>query len=106
MEETHGNIRIKIAISLNQLLNDSKNSVSINKTVMELNISYSQIADISNVRKATVSDVFNAKKSANTFTLFRIIEAMGYKLYDFSLKYDKISDLEIQNFKSKNKNDA
>ena len=106
VEETQENIKIKIAISLNKLLNDSKNAASGNKTGVELNISYSEIADISDIRKATVSDIFNAKKSANTFTLFRIVKAMGYKLYDFSIKYDKISDQEIKNFRLKTKKDA
>lgn len=106
MEETQENIKIKIAISLNLLLGDSKKSIQSTKTGEELNISYSEIADNSNIRKATVSDIFNAKKSANTFTLFRIVKAMGYKLSDFSKKYDKISDVDIINFKHKNRKDA
>lgn len=106
MEETQENIKIKIAISLNLLLDDSKKNIHSTKTGEELNISYSEIADNSNIRKATVSDIFNAKKSANTFTLFRIIKAMGYKLGDFSKKYDKISDSDIIKFKHKNRKDA
>ena len=106
MEETQENIKIKIAISLNKLLDYSKETIKGINTIEEINISYSEIADNSDVRKATVSDIFNAKKSANTYTLFRIIKAMGYELNDFSKKYDKISDTEILNFKTKNKKDA
>lgn len=106
MEETQENIKIKIALSLIKLLDDSKNNTQRIKTGEELNISYSEIADNSDVRKATVSDIFNAKKSANTFTLFRIIKSMGYELSDFSKKYDKITDSEIINFKSTIKKDA
>ena len=106
MEETQENIKIKIAISLHKLLANSKKSIQGLKTGEELNISYSEIADNSDIRKATVSDIFNAKKSANTFTLFRIVKAMGYGLSDFSSKYDKITDKEIISFKTKIKKDA
>ncbi|WP_432221816.1 helix-turn-helix domain-containing protein [Flavobacterium sp. TMP13] len=106
MEETQENIKIKIAISLNKLLDNSKKILQDNITSEEINTSYSEIADNSDVRKATVSDIFNAKKSANTFTLFRIIKAMGYELKDFSKKYDKITESEIMNFKTTNKKDA
>jgi transcriptional regulator with XRE-family HTH domain len=106
VEETQENIKIKIALSLIKLLDDSKNNTQRIKTGEELNISYSEIADNSDIRKATVSDIFNAKKSANTFTLFRIIKSMGYELTDFAKKYDKITDSEIINFKSTIKKDA
>ncbi|MFC5683600.1 helix-turn-helix domain-containing protein [Flavobacterium sp. MAHUQ-51] len=106
MEETQENIKIKIAISLNKLLDNSKKSIQGANTGEELNVSYSEIADNSDIRKATVSDIFNAKKSANTFTLFRIIKAMGYELNDFAKKYDKISNSEITDFKIKTKKDV
>ena len=106
MEETQENIKIKIAISLHKLLDISKRNIPGVKTGEELNISYSEIADNSDIRKATVSDIFNAKKSANTFTLFRIVKAMGYELSDFATKYDKITDKEIINFKTKIKKGA
>ena len=99
-------IRIKIAISLNKLLSDSK--IMSKNIINEENIgvSYNEIALNAEMRKATVSDIFNAHKSANTSTLFRIIFAMGYNLSDFSIKYDKITDLEINSFKSQIKKDA
>lgn len=104
--ESPQDIRIKIAISLNKLLSDSK---IISQDIINeenIGISYNEIALNAEMRKATVSDVFNAHKSANTSTLFRIIYAMGYNLSDFSIKYDKITDLEIKNFKVQNKKDA
>ena len=104
--ETPKDIRIKIAISLNKLLSDSK---IISQDIINeenIGISYNEIALNAEMRKATVSDIFNAHKSANTSTLLRIIYAMGYNLSDFSIKYDKITDLEIKNFKVHIKKEA
>lgn len=106
MEETQENIKIKIAISLNKLAEFSKKKMQGHSDMKKLNTSYSEIADSSNIRKATVSDIFNAKKSANSFTLFSIIRAMGYQITDFGNQYDKITDEEIINFKTTTKKDA
>lgn len=104
--DTPQDIKIKIAISLNKLLSDSK---MMSKNIINeenIGVSYNEIALNAEMRKATVSDIFNAHKSANTSTLFRIIFAMGYNLSDFSIKYDKITDLEINSFKSQIKKEA
>ena len=77
MEETQENIKIKIAISLNLLLCDSKKSIKSTKTGEELNTSYSEIADNSNIRKATVSDIFNAKKPDFRLQLGKITASSG-----------------------------
>lgn len=106
MEETQENIKIRIAISLNKLAEFSKKRMQDDSNMEKLNISYSEIADSSNIRKATVSDIFNSKKSANSATLFSIIRAMGYQVTDFGNRYDKITDKETLNFKTKTKKDA
>ncbi len=93
-------IRIKIAISLNELLVTSKDFSRRNVEVDEIAQSYNQIALNADVRKATVSDTFNAKSIPNTTTLILIIEAMGYSLNDFAKIYDLISDADIKKFKT------
>lgn len=96
------NINIKIAISLNKLLDASKNLSSSNKTEEEIIKSYNEIALQADIRKATVSDTFNAKSKSgpNSTTLILIIEAMGYKLLDFANLYDSITQTDIDNFKN------
>lgn len=101
MEETQENIKIKIAISLNALANYTKENLQNNTSGKKPHISYSEIADSCNMRKATVSDIFNANKTANSFTLFSIIKAMGYELIDFAKVYDRITNRDIINFKTK-----
>ena len=92
------NIKFKIAISLKILLEKRKNnSINIIKED-SLGVSYNTIALNADIRKATVSNIFNANTSPNSITLVLIIEAMGYNLIDFSKIYDSIKEKDIQNF--------
>ncbi|QLE01989.1 helix-turn-helix domain-containing protein [Galbibacter sp. BG1] len=93
------NIKIRIAISLKILLQKSKLLTKDEKDLV--GNSYNTIALNAGIRKATVTDIFNAKSSPNATTLFLIIEAMGHKLNDFSKIYDSLRDREIQDFKKK-----
>lgn len=90
-KETDDNTKFKIAISLRKLLDRNGN--------LPIMQSYDKIAATANIRKATVSDTFNAKSVPNTLTLFLIIEAMGFSLTDFSKVYDSIVNSDIELFK-------
>ncbi|MAN28472.1 MULTISPECIES: hypothetical protein [Mesonia] len=90
-DESDNIIKLKIAIVLKSLLEQNK---SENKTTR----SYNDIALSTNMRKATVSNSFNAHSSPNTVTLIRIIEAMGYNLIDFAKAYNSISDRDLKDF--------
>ncbi|RNL89460.1 hypothetical protein ED312_07350 [Sinomicrobium pectinilyticum] len=94
-------LKIRIALSLNTLMERSKtNSLSKGKND-DVGDSYNKIALNSGIRKATVSDTFNAKSAPKSTTLIRIIEAMGFKVSDFSKIYDSLRDEEVLNFKAK-----
>lgn len=90
-KETDDNTKFKIAISLRKLL-ESNGDLPIMQ-------SYDKIASSANIRKATVSDTFNAKSVPNSLTLFLIIEAMGFSLTDFAKVYDSIVNSDIELFK-------
>jgi len=90
-KETDDNTIFKIAISLRKLLESNSNP--------PVKQSYDKIATSVNIRKATVSNTFNAKSVPNSLTLFLIIEAMGFSLIDFSNVYDSIVNSEIESFK-------
>ncbi|WP_306349883.1 hypothetical protein [Flavobacterium sp. '19STA2R22 D10 B1'] len=90
-KETDDNTKFKIAISLRKLLDRNGN--------LPIMQSYDKIAATANIRKATVSDTFNAKSVPNSLTLFLIIEAMGFSLTDFSKVYDSIVNSDIESFK-------
>lgn len=90
-------IKLKIAISLKILLDRSKNS-----SKSFLADSYNTIALNADIRKATVSNIFNAKSNPNSTTLISIIEAMGFSLTDFSEIYCAINEKDISQF---NKNE-
>lgn len=90
-KETDDNTIFKISISLRKLLESNGN--------LPIKQSYDKIATIANIRKATVSNTFNAKSVPNSLTLFLIIEAMGFSLMDFSKVYDSIATSDIALFK-------
>lgn len=90
-KETDDNTKFKIAISLRKLLESNGD--------LPIMHSYDKIASSANIRKATVSDTFNAKSVPNSLTLFLIIEAMRFSLTDFSKVYDSIVNSDIELFK-------
>jgi DNA-binding phage protein len=89
-------IRIRIAISLRKLLENSKKFLQHDDDIAQ---SYNQIAIITGLRKGTVSDTFNAKSTPGSGTLILIVEAMGFNLMDFSKIYCSLNDSETSNFK-------
>ncbi|MCK0160089.1 MULTISPECIES: hypothetical protein [Flavobacteriaceae] len=88
-------IRIKIAISLRRLLENSKKFLQSDDDIAQ---SYNQIAIITGLRKGTVSDTFNAKSTPGSGTLILIVESMGFDLRDFSKLYCSINESEIKSF--------
>jgi len=92
-KETDDHTIFKIAISLRKLLESNGN--------FAIKQSYDKIATNANIRKATVSNTFNAKSVPNSLTLFLIIEALGFSLTDFSKIYDSIKDADIKLFREK-----
>lgn len=102
-EELISIINIKIAISLNGLLDIRKNLTSFNKVDEEIIKSHNEIALQADIRKATASDTLNAKSKSGPYstTVILIIEAMGYKVQDFAKLYDSITQKDIENFKNK-----
>ena len=97
-EDLLPHIPIKIAITLAKLLEASKQSPPTIIHNEEVADSYNKIALNAGVRKATVSDSFNAKSDIQSSTLILIIKGMGYKLEDFAKLYDSIEDKEVQEF--------
>lgn len=90
---------IKIAISLKKLLVASKIFKQIDDKLDPIATSYNKIALYADIRKATVSDTFNSKSIPRSTTLILIVEAMGYKLYDFAKIFESITKDEIQEFR-------
>ncbi len=90
-KEKEEHIKIKIAASLQKLLNSSDKAV--------LALSYDKIASACDMRKATVSDTFNAKTIPSSSTLILILDAMGNSISDFAKVYEAITDSEILAFK-------
>lgn len=89
-EELENIIKIRIAIALRQLLTKKGVAVEVN--------SYNDIAIAADLRKATVTDAFNANKASKGITLFLIIKAMGYSIVEFGKIYDSIIDSEVTQF--------
>ncbi|MEP6262846.1 MAG: hypothetical protein ABJ092_14815 [Gillisia sp.] len=99
-KELEEHIKTKTAICLNILLNRNKSNPEFNK--VDIANSYGRIASRAFVRKATVSNIFNAKTNPGTATLILIIEAMGFTIQDFAEIYVTIKEKEISEFESNN----
>lgn len=95
--EQEEHIKIKLAITLYKLLSLNKKQ----KNMDSIAKSYNQIALSADIRKATVSNIFNARSIPNFRTLILIIEAMEYTLGDFAKVYESIEFSEISQFKNK-----
>lgn len=91
-------IKIKIAISLKTLLENNKSNLLTDRA--DIATSYNEIALRADLRKATVSDIFNAKSMPSAGTLILILEAMQIQLVDFSKVYDSVTERDIQKFDS------
>ncbi|MFH6960654.1 hypothetical protein ACHRV1_24930 [Flavobacterium aquidurense] len=93
------NIKLKTAISLRRLLESNKNYPHNENDVDAIVKSYGKISDEGDIRKATVSNILNAKSVAKSTTLILILEAMGFSLTDFAKTYYSISEPDIVAFK-------
>lgn len=92
-------IKIKIAISLNKLLVKYRQAQMGKADLKDNQASYNQIALNADLRKATVSDIFNAKSTPSSSTLILVVQAMGFSLTDFAQTFDSVNDFEILSFK-------
>jgi len=90
-------IKIRVAISLGKLLESNGKFRQGSEDSMAT--SYGKISLNADIRKATVSDTFNAKSTPSSSTLILIVEAMGFSLLDFAKIYESVKDSEILTFK-------
>ncbi|MFD2938476.1 hypothetical protein [Flavobacterium sp.] len=93
------NIKLKTALSLRRLLESNKNYPHNENDVDVIVKSYGKVSDEVDIRKATVSNILNAKSVAKSTTLILILEAMGFSLNDFAKTYYSISESDIVAFK-------
>ncbi|KUJ62029.1 hypothetical protein AR687_10785 [Flavobacteriaceae bacterium CRH] len=89
------NIKLKTAISLRRLLESNKNYPHNENDIDAIVKSYGKISDEGDIRKATVSNILNAKSVAKSTTLILILEAMGFSLTDFAKTYYSINESDI-----------
>lgn len=101
-DESLYNIPIKIAIALSRLLEKNKALKLDTNIKVENADSYNKICLNSGLRKATVSDIFNAKSTnVRATTLVLVIEGMNYKFKDFAVIYDSLNNTDVDLFLKK-----
>ncbi len=100
------NIKIKVAISLRTLLKMNKNYSQKLGNEKEIVDSYEKISIAADIRKATVTQSFSGFTRTSLTTVILIIEAMDYKLQDFTKIYAELTDKHISDFKNANKKDV
>ncbi len=96
-------VLIRTAVVLTKFLDEAKGKGSSHARISnnpdyEIN-SFGKIALEAGIRKHTVADVFNAKRSARIPTLAIILEALNKTMADFGKAYDRVTDSDIQKFK-------
>ncbi|HNP68761.1 MAG TPA: hypothetical protein PKH16_12715 [Aequorivita sp.] len=101
-DELTYNIPIKIAIALSRLLEKNKALQPNTNNESKNADSYNKICLNSGLRKATVSDIFNAKSSnVRASTLILVIKGMNYTFQDFAIIYDSLNKDDIKVFLKK-----
>ena len=96
--EDREKIKLKIATTLNILLNKKKEKTNNGLNKEDIVNSYNEIALIADIRKATVSDTFNANTIPSSITLIEIIKAMGFGIQDFGNIYDSLTNNDLKKF--------
>ena len=87
---------MNLALEKNKALQPNTNNESENAD------SYNKICLNSGLRKATVSDIFNAKSSnVRASTLILVIKGMNYTFQDFAIIYDSLNKDDIKVFLKK-----
>lgn len=102
-------IKIKTAIVLTGMLNEAKKKGSSHSRIANnpdhIINSIGKIALETGLRKNTVSDLLNGKKTTKLTTLLSILIALDKTLIDFGKHFEKITDSDIQKFKELNNQD-
>ncbi|SFC85665.1 hypothetical protein SAMN04487907_1102 [Zunongwangia mangrovi] len=98
-EKAIDHIKLRTSLALNKLLLQSKlyKDLDFDDTI-KFAKSYSKISTNADLRKATVSDNFNAKSNVRFSTLISIVEGMGFTLVEFAEVYNSIKKTEIDQF--------
>lgn len=96
-------IAIKTAIVLNEMLIESQQKGSKHARIADRKIedhnSLGKISVETGITKSTLSHVFNGKSGTKLITLLPILIAFNKSLVDFSKRFEKITDSDIQRFK-------
>ncbi|ADF54395.1 hypothetical protein [Zunongwangia profunda] len=98
-EKAINHIKLRASLALNKLLLQSKlfKDLDFDDTT-KFAKSYGKISANADLRKATVSDNFNAKSDVRFSTLTSIVEGMGFTLSEFAKIYDSIKKTEMDQF--------
>ena len=104
-DSTEVQVLFRTAIVLTKFLDDAKTKGSSHARISNnpdyfIN-SFGKIALEGGIRKHTVADILNGKRSARIPTLAIILEALNKTMADFGKAYDRVSDSDIQKFKER-----
>lgn len=98
-------IKIKTAIVLNEMLAEAQSRgtkyARINDRKIEIHNSIGKISVETGITKTGIAAILNAKNAAKITTLLPILTTLNKSLTDFSKRFDKITDSDIQKFKER-----
>ena len=98
-------VLLRTAIALTKFLEEAKEKGSsharISNNTDYLINSFGKIALETGLKKNTVGDIFNGRRSAKIPTIAIILDAMNKSMADFGKVYDRVTDSDIQKFKER-----
>ena len=68
------------------------------KNDKKIDNSYGKISSSTNLRKATISEVFSGISEMKAYTMFQILNSLGKTYTQFGRIMDKITDAEVDLF--------
>ncbi|ANH80005.1 hypothetical protein A8C56_02550 [Niabella ginsenosidivorans] len=99
-EEGQYTIKCRYALALKKLIfkNKDVNRAPDSPSFPGIDDSYSKISSSTGIRKATISDIITAKSEMKTYTLYRILNTLGYSFKQFGETFDSITEQELNKY--------
>ncbi|WP_018629974.1 helix-turn-helix domain-containing protein [Niabella aurantiaca] len=99
-------IKCRYALALRKLISKNKaaNRHLHPSSFPGIDDSYDKLSSSTGLRKATISDIINAKSEMKTYTLYRVLHALGYNLTQFGKIFDAITEAELHEYMRSLKN--
>jgi len=96
-------VKFKYALALKRLQEKNKKLKKQNDKKgiqdIKLDISYGDISSSTGLRVATISDIFNGNSEIKAYTLYLILNSLGFSFKQFGDAFDKLTHEEVLRYR-------